>query len=97
MLVCESSTGFDCSISAISGSRFLRASIDRSIEPFTMRVSSGPSPPTAVYDSSITVFRLSLGTAFRPETTSARMVLMLGGTLVSARAITSPFFRGGER
>src|ERR1700691_1531974 len=94
--VCESSTGFDCSIRAISGSRFLRASMARLDEPMTRRESSGPSPPTAVYDSSITVFRFSCGIACRPVVAAASKALMSGGTELSASAITSPSFSGGE-
>ena len=82
MSVWVSSTGLDWSIKAVSASRLLRASIASVVVPLTSRDSSGPSPPTAVYDSSITVLRLSCGIACRPRLVASSSELMSGGTEV---------------
>ncbi|SHW07000.1 Uncharacterised protein [Mycobacteroides abscessus subsp. abscessus] len=66
------------------------------LPPLTMCESSGPKPPTAVADSSMTVLRFSLGTACRPLVSESITVLMSGGTEVCASGMTSPSLSGRE-
>ena len=58
--------GLELSTTLVSASRLSRARAVNVVVPLTNREISGPSPPTPVYASSITVCRLSCGIASKP-------------------------------
>ena len=96
MSVCVSSTGLDWSISVVSGSRFLRASMASVVLPLTSRRQLRAEP--ADRDVRLVDDRLEVVLRDRLQAAvgvASRTVLMSVGTVVRSCGITSPSFSTG--